>query len=95
LDYRSPPRHVQKNPDTLYRSYREEWHRNGEFYHDGHTMSDNDTYDYTTTGNVKLLLKDASPTDVMYTEEGWRISGHLPMLNTEQEQESARNGTFM
>jgi hypothetical protein len=42
-------------------------------------MSENDTYDYTTTGNVKLLPEDASRTDVMDTEDGWRIATHLPM----------------
>jgi hypothetical protein len=58
-------------------------------------MSDNDTYNYTTTGNVKPLPEDASPTDVMDTEEGWRISTHLPMSNTEQEEESEKAGTFI
>jgi hypothetical protein len=45
----------------LYRSYREEWHRNGKFYHDCHNITDTDTYNYVITGNVKLLPKDASP----------------------------------
>jgi hypothetical protein len=69
--------------DTLYRSYREEWHKNGEFYYDCHTMTDNDTYNYVESGNVKLLPKDASPTDVMDTDDGWRVSEHLPMRNKE------------
>jgi hypothetical protein len=59
------PFYYSHNTDTLYRSYREEWHRNGEFYYDCHNITDNDTYDYTTTWNVKLLPEDASPTDVM------------------------------
>jgi hypothetical protein len=46
-------------------------------------MADNDTYNYMQSGNVKLLPKDASPTDVMDTAEGWRVSGHLPMRNKE------------
>jgi hypothetical protein len=66
--------------DTLYRSYREEWHRNGKFYYDYHTMTDNDTYDYVQSGNVPLLPVDASPADVMDTEDGWRITTHLPMM---------------
>jgi hypothetical protein len=51
-------------------------------------MSDNDRYNYVTTGNVKLLPADASPADVMDTEEGWRISTHLQtQTKTEQKQE--------
>jgi hypothetical protein len=42
-------------------------------------MTDNDTYNYVPSGNVKLLPEDASPTDVMDTEVGWRVSEHLPM----------------
>jgi hypothetical protein len=50
-------------------------------------MTDNDTYNYVPLGNVKLLPEDASPTDVMDTEEGWRISTHFPMMtrNTQSE----------
>jgi len=73
------PFYYSHNTDTLYRSYREEWHSNGEFYYDCHTITDNDTYDYVQSGNVKLLPDDASPTDVMDTIEGWRISTHLPI----------------
>jgi hypothetical protein len=91
------PFYYSHKTDNLYRSYREEWHSNGKFYYDCHNITENDTYDYVTKGNVKLLPKDASPADVIDTEEGWRISGHLPMSNKEQEleQESARNETFM
>jgi hypothetical protein len=46
-------------------------------------MTDNNTYNYVQSGNVKLLPKDASPTDVMDTDKGWRVSGHLPMRNKE------------
>jgi hypothetical protein len=49
-------------------------------YYDCHTMTDNDTYDYVPSGNVPLLPEDASPADVMDTEDGWRISTHLPMM---------------
>jgi hypothetical protein len=73
------PFYYSNETDTLYRSYREEWHRNGEFYYDCHTMTDNDTYNYVRPGNVKLLPEDASPTDVMDTDVGWRVSEHLPM----------------
>jgi hypothetical protein len=59
-------------------------------------MIDNDdTYEYVTTGNVKLLPEDASPTDVMDTENGWRISTHLPMRTTQKEHQSTRTETFM
>jgi hypothetical protein len=81
------PFYYSHDTDTLYRSYREEWHRNGEFYYDCHTMADNDTYNYVQSGDVKLLPKDASPTDVMDTAEGWRVSGHLPMRNKETKME--------
>jgi hypothetical protein len=74
------PFYYPHDTDTLYRSYREEWHRNGEFYYNCHTMADNDTCNYMQSGNVKLLPKDASPTDVMDKDEGWRVSGHLPMV---------------
>jgi hypothetical protein len=73
------PFYYSHNTDTLYGSYREKWHRNGDFYYDCHTMTDNDTYDYITSGNVKYLPEDASLIDVMDTAEEWRVSGHLPM----------------
>jgi hypothetical protein len=33
-------------------------------------MTEHDTYSYTAIGNVKPLPEDASPTDIMDTEEG-------------------------
>jgi hypothetical protein len=54
-------------------------------------MIDNDIYNYVQSGNVKLLPKDASPTDVMDTDEGWRVSGHLPMRNKETKIEVIAN----
>jgi len=89
------PFYYSHESDTLYRSYRKEWHNNGEFYYDCHTMTDSDTYEYVTTGNVSLLPVDATPTDVMDTETGWRISTHLPMKMKEQEQQGIRDETFM
>jgi hypothetical protein len=74
------PFYYSHNTDTLYRSYIEKWHRNRDFYYDCHTMTDNNIYDYITSGNVKLLLEDASPTVVMDTKQGWRIPGHLPVV---------------
>jgi hypothetical protein len=78
---------------TLYRSYREKWHQQGKFYYDCHSRNNNNTYDYTTTGNTDHLPEDAVPTDVMDTEEGWRVSGHLPMMTWEKK--TVQNGTFM
>jgi hypothetical protein len=43
-------------------------------------MTDNDTYNYVPSGNVKLLPEISSPTDVMDTDEGWRISNHFLMM---------------
>jgi hypothetical protein len=77
------PFYYSHDTDSLYRSYREEWHRNGDFYYDCHTMTDNDTYEYVPSRNVKTLPNDASPTDVMDTEVGWRVSQHLPMRKKE------------
>jgi hypothetical protein len=79
--------------DKLYRSYREEWHRQGSFYYDCHSRNETDTYDYATTENIELLPVDAVPTDVMDTEEGWRLSGHLPMMTWEKK--TVHDGTFM
>jgi hypothetical protein len=81
------PFYYSHNMDTLYRSYREEWHWNGNFYYDCHTMTDKDTYDYVPSGNVSILPEDASPTDVMDTEDGWRISTHLPMMTRNKQKE--------
>jgi hypothetical protein len=60
----------------------------GKFYYDCHTMTDNNSYNYVPSGNVPILPEDASPTDVMDMEDGWRISTHLPMTerNTQREQ---------
>jgi hypothetical protein len=85
------PFYYSHDTNTLYRSYREEWHRNGDFYYDCHTMTDNDTYEYVTTGNVKTLPKDASPTDVMDMEAGWRVSQQLPMRVKEIKKIITRN----
>jgi hypothetical protein len=74
------PFYYSHHTDTLYRSYRKEWHKNGTFYYDCHNTAENDTYGYVPSGNVLLLPDDASPTDVMDTEEGWRLSTHLPMM---------------
>jgi hypothetical protein len=79
--------------DTLYRSYRQEWHQNGEFYYDCHTMTDNDTYNYVPSGNAKLLPEDASLTDVMDTDVGWRVSEHLPMMVKETKKTTTVNFT--
>jgi hypothetical protein len=73
------PFYYSHDTDTLYRSYREEWYRNGDFYYGCHTMTDNDTYEYVPLGNMKTLPNNASPTDVMDTEVRWRVLQHLPM----------------
>jgi hypothetical protein len=87
------PFYFSRTKDTLYRSYREKWHQQGKFYYDCHCRNSNNRYDYTTTENIEYLPADAVPTDVMDTEEGWRVSGHLPMMTWEEK--PARNGTFM
>jgi hypothetical protein len=56
-------------------------------------MTENDTFNYAMTGNVKPIPVDASPTDVMDTEEGWRMSAHRPMKK--KEQKSTSNKTFL
>jgi hypothetical protein len=79
--------------DKLYRSYREEWHRQGRFNYDCHSRNETETYNYTPTDNVIVLPEDAVPTDVMDIEEGWRLSGHLPLMTWEKN--TVHNGTFM
>jgi hypothetical protein len=87
------PFYFSRSEQTLYRSYREEWHRQGSFYYDCHSRNEKDKYDYASTENTALLPPDAVPTDVMDTEEGWRVSGHLPMMTWKKK--TAHNGTFM
>jgi hypothetical protein len=78
------PFYYSNTKDILYRSYREEWHRQGKFYYDTHNRNENNTYDYIPPENTDALPKDAVPTDVMNIEEGWRMSGHLPMMAKEK-----------
>ena len=75
------PFYYADSTDILYRSYRKDWYTNGEIYYDCHNINedDTDTYNYATSSNVTLLPDDASPTDVMDTDDGWRISQHQPM----------------
>jgi ribonuclease HI len=87
------PFYFSRTKDTLYRSYREEWHQQGEFFYDCHSRNRNNKYNYTKTENIDYLPADAVPTDVMDTEEGWRVSGHLPMMTWEKK--TVQNGTFM
>jgi hypothetical protein len=68
--------------DTLYRSYRKDWHKQGEFTYDCHTRNDNNKYDYTTSENVTELPEDAVPIEAMDTEEGWRMSGQLILMKS-------------
>jgi hypothetical protein len=74
------PFYYSNRKDTLYRSYRKDWHKQGEFTYDCHTRNDNNKYDYTTSGNVKELPEDAVPIEAMDTEEGWRMSGQLILM---------------
>ena len=53
----------------------------------------NNKYNYTKTETIDCLQDDAVPTDVMDTEEGWRVSGHLPMMTWEKK--TVNNETFM
>jgi hypothetical protein len=50
-------------------------------------MTDNDTYEYVPSGNVPILPDDASPTDIMDTEVGWRVTQHLPIRKNETKEE--------
>jgi hypothetical protein len=66
----------------LYRSYRKDWHKQGEFTYDCHTRNDNNQYNYTTSENIKELPEDAVPIEAMDTEEGWRMSGQLILMKS-------------
>jgi hypothetical protein len=87
------PFYFSRTTQKLYRSYRKEWHRQGEFYYDCHSRNRNNKYEYTSTENIDYLPADAVPTDVMDTEEGWKVSGHLPMMTWEKK--TVNNETFM
>jgi hypothetical protein len=87
------PFYHSSTKDILYKSYRKEWHRQGQFYYDCHERNKDDTYNYTTTENVLILPDDAVPTDVMDIAQGWKLSGHLPMMTWEKK--TANNETFM
>jgi hypothetical protein len=45
------PFYYSNRKDTLYRSYRKDWHKQGEFTYDCHTRNDNNKCDYTTSEN--------------------------------------------
>jgi hypothetical protein len=42
---------------------------------------------------VETIPEDASPTDVMDTEDGWRISNHQPVQT--KQKKTVRTETFM
>jgi hypothetical protein len=87
------PFYFSRTKDTLYRSYRERWHQQGKFNFDCHSRNRNDKYEYIPSENTATLPDDAVPTDVMDTEEGWRVSGHLPMMTWEKK--TVQDGTLM
>jgi len=74
------PFYYSNKNDVLYRSYRMEWHRQGEFYYDCHIRNNKDTYEYTSSSNTTILPDDTVPTEVMDTEEGWRLCKSQPMM---------------
>jgi hypothetical protein len=88
------PFYYSINKDNLYRSYREEWHQNGEIQYDCHYRNEHHTYQYTQSENTKSITGNAVPTDIMDTETGWRISGHSPTMMM-MESTSNTNETFM
>ena len=77
-------RYYSEDTDILYRSYRKIWHRNGEFCYDFHTIADNNTYNYETSGNVTTLPEDATPIDVMDTDNGWSIKPSTSNKQTDE-----------
>jgi hypothetical protein len=60
---------------------------------DCHDRNDSNTYDYESAGSLTVLPTDTVPMDVIDTEQGWRMSGHLPMMT--EEKKTIQNGTFM
>jgi hypothetical protein len=89
------PFYYSEDTDVLYRSYRKEWHTNGEYYYDCHKIADNDTYNYVPEGNVERLPTDATPTDIIDTNDGWRISNHHPLRQKEEQQQPMESKTIM
>ncbi|OEU18182.1 hypothetical protein FRACYDRAFT_236453 [Fragilariopsis cylindrus CCMP1102] len=88
------PFYYSEETDVLYRSYRKEWHTNGEYYYDCHMIADNDTYNYVPEDNVERLPNDATPADVMDTEDGWRIANHH-QVRQKEENEDTESKTIM
>jgi hypothetical protein len=86
------PFYYSKKNDTLYRSYRKDWHRQGVFTFDYHTRNDKNTYEYAPSETNTLLPEDAVPVDAMDTNNGWRMSGQLLIIN--KEKTKTRNDTF-
>ena len=65
------------NTDTLYRSYRQEWHKQGEFYYNcqNRTEQTPNTYEYKSSNNINTLPRDAVP--------NW-CHGHAQLTNDEE-----------
>ncbi|OEU23095.1 hypothetical protein FRACYDRAFT_233261 [Fragilariopsis cylindrus CCMP1102] len=89
------PYYYSEETDVLYRSYRKKWHTNGEYHYDCHMIADNDTYNYVPDRNVETLPTDATPTDVIDTNDGWRISKHYSLRQQEEKQQPMESKTIM
>jgi hypothetical protein len=82
------PFYFSLSKEILYRSYREEWHSKGVMQYDKHSKTEHNTYQYLPSENTPTLPEDAVPTDVMDTDQGWRISVHSPITETEINEET-------
>jgi hypothetical protein len=49
------PFYFSLSRETLYRSYREEWHRKGEIQYSNHIKTKHNTYRYTPSDNTKTI----------------------------------------
>ena len=80
--------------NVLYRSYRKDWHTQGEFSFDCHQGSDSETFDYVQHDNIKRLPDDTVPVDVFAATDGWRISFYQA-INTGEEKQDTTPTTFL
>jgi hypothetical protein len=68
------PFYYSNNNNVLYKSYRKEWHTQGQFHFDCHQGNDDETFSFVKNGNIDKLPDDTVPVDVIDAVDGWRIS---------------------
>ena len=88
------PFYYSNDNNVLYRSYREHWHKQGEFSFDCHQGADSETFAFVQYDNVIRLPDDAVPVDVFAATDGWRIAFYQGLEAKEDDTEVTPT-TFM